>query len=117
MKRKRTWLWCVIIVVILIAIAGLAGWKMGLFEKIFVKRYEAEREMEMTAAVQGKELMALASSEEEAEEIAFLYNIELVSYADGVAVYTTEEPVRDVILRGKEEGYPELSINFIREAY
>lgn len=57
------------------------------------------------------ELMALVDSQEEAEEIASLYDITLSSYAYGVAIYTTDRDAGEVISEGQEQGYPELSIN------
>ena len=45
------------------------------------------------------------------------YGIEFVSFENGLALFRTEENPFDVIARGKENGYPELSINFIRTGY
>ncbi len=56
-------------------------------------------------------LMALAENEEEAQKISELYQIELVSFSYGVAVYQTDKNPHDVIKYGKEKGYPQLSIN------
>lgn len=58
-----------------------------------------------------KTLVGLAETEEEAEKIAELYNIELLTFSTGVAVYKTEEDLNTVIKRGKDNGYPELSVN------
>lgn len=65
---------------------------------------------ELETSVQGQ-LLALVDTQEEAEEIAALYGIELLSFSDGVAVYYTEEDVSSVIARGKENGWVELSEN------
>lgn len=59
------------------------------------------------------ELIAVPESMEEAEEIAKLYGIELKSYSGGVAVYLTEENPREVINRGKENGWPAIDFNHI----
>ena len=61
--------------------------------------------------VEGKELLALVETEEEALRIAELYGIELVSFQYGVAAYHTEEDPVAVIRRGQENGWPALEIN------
>jgi len=60
---------------------------------------------------EGKELVALAETEEEAKAIAEQYGIELVEFSYGVATFHTEEDPRDVIARGEENGWPTLSLN------
>ncbi len=62
---------------------------------------------------EGKELLTLVKTEEEAEQLAELYGIELVEYGNGLAVFHTEENPYDVIWRGEENGWPELEINYI----
>lgn len=62
-------------------------------------------------------LLYLAETREAADEIASLYGIELVSYEDGLAVYYTDEDPRNVILRGEENGWPQLSPNYIVTPY
>ena len=116
MKRKMIWC-CAIAVIILVA--GFGGYKMGLFEKILAPRQEVEQDESRAVAdvVEGRELMAVVSTEEEAKEIASLYDIELVMYADGVAEYTTKEPLHEAILKGKEAGYPEVFVNLERNLY
>ncbi len=57
------------------------------------------------------ELIALVSTQEEADEIAKLYGIELKRFNEGVAVYVTKENPRDVILRGEENGWPPVALN------
>lgn len=59
------------------------------------------------------QLMCIAETEEEAQEIAELYGITLVEYGYGVASFFTEENPREVIKRGQENGWPELSLNSI----
>jgi len=58
-----------------------------------------------------RELMALASSEEEAQEIADLYGIELVHFESGVASYHTDEDPAAVIQRGIDNGWPLIAVN------
>lgn len=65
----------------------------------------------------GRELMCLAGSEEQANEIAELYGIELVSFSSPVAVFHTEDDPYKVIERGKTEGWPELSVNGVSKAH
>ncbi len=60
---------------------------------------------------QGEELLSLTETEEDARAIAELYGIELISFSYGVAVYHTEEAPDAVIARGKENGWPSLSLN------
>ena len=76
-------------------------------------------EMEGANAMQLAEnpLMAIADSEEAAEEIAELYGITLVTCENGIAVYQTEEDPMQVISRGQENNYPQLSLNFKRELH
>ncbi|MDE7179394.1 MAG: hypothetical protein K2O59_16455 [Lachnospiraceae bacterium] len=60
-------------------------------------------------------LMATVATEEEAKEIADLYEITFVSFEYGVAVYQTEEDPMKVIARGQENDFPQLSLNMKRE--
>lgn len=62
-------------------------------------------------------LVAEAGSQEEAQKIAEQYGITLVSYGNGIATYQTDEDLYEVIARGEENGYPQLSINFVHEAF
>ncbi len=65
--------------------------------------------------VEGAELMCLADSQAEAEDIAELYDITLVEFANGVATFTTDKDLQEVIQIGKDNGWTELSINHIIE--
>lgn len=56
-------------------------------------------------------LMAWVESEEEAQQIAEAYGIELCSYGLNVATYHTDDDPMAVIRRGQEQGLPELSPN------
>ena len=64
---------------------------------------------------EGRELTAMVQTEEEAQRIAELYGIELVSYKFGLAAFHTEEDPNEVIRRGKENGWPTLEINYLRK--
>lgn len=57
------------------------------------------------------ELIALAENRAEAEKIAELYKIELSSFSDGVAVYTTEKDPQELMELGDNNGYPTLTVN------
>ena len=61
--------------------------------------------------VEGKELLCLVGTQEEAEAIARQYGIQLVEYSYGVATFHTDDNPNDVIAMGKKLGYPELSLN------
>ena len=61
--------------------------------------------------VEGEELLCLADSREQAQEIADQYGIELVNFSYGVATFHTTEDPQKIIDMGKEKGYPELSLN------
>ena len=56
-------------------------------------------------------LVALADTEEEAKRIANLYDIDLISFSYGVAVYDTDKDLHKLIKWGEKQGYPRLSIN------
>lgn len=66
---------------------------------------------------QSTELVALADDEEQAQEIAALYQIELLSFSDGVAVYTTDQEPGELIALGKQNGYPLLTVNHTLQLY
>ena len=66
-------------------------------------------------AVSGRELMAVVETKEEAEAIAKMYAITLVAYEEGVAEYTTDKPILEVIMEGEDNGYPKLSVNYRKE--
>lgn len=63
------------------------------------------------------QLTALADSQEAAQEIADLYGIELKSYSHGVATYTTDKNLREILDLGLENDYPELTPNFENQLY
>lgn len=62
---------------------------------------------------EGRELMCLADSREEAQAIADSYGITLVDFSYGVAVFTTQESPSSVIARGEAQGLHPLSPNQI----
>ena len=63
------------------------------------------------------ELTALADTREEAERIAELYGIELSSYSYGVATYTTDKNLKELMDLGLENDYPELTPNYEQQLF
>lgn len=66
---------------------------------------------------QAQELIALVSTQGEAEETARLYGIDLVSFFDGVAVYSTTRDLSVLSELGAQNGYPALEPNRTRTLY
>ena len=62
-------------------------------------------------------LIGKAETLEEAEELAQLYGITLVEFRQGAALFHTEEDPRAVIRRGQENGWPELSLNYVKTPF
>lgn len=62
-------------------------------------------------APQTRQLIATVESLEKAQELAELYGIELLDYGSQIALFGTEEDPESVIQRGKDNGWPELSLN------
>lgn len=63
------------------------------------------------------QLTALADSQEAAQEIADLYGIELKSYSYGVATYTTDKNLQEILDLGQENDYPELTPDHESQLY
>lgn len=59
------------------------------------------------------ELTALAETLKEAQDIAALYDIELLSFENGVALFYTDKNTAELIACGIQNGWPELSENHI----
>lgn len=62
------------------------------------------------------ELYAVVDSRKEAEKIAKKLKIKLKAYSYGVATYTVDRSVSDVIKEGKKKKLPELKIVTVLEA-
>jgi flagellar basal body-associated protein FliL len=110
----------IVIAVVILILLVLVGWYV-LFSRFgigpvppFLYRETVPLEGFETIEVAEEPLMATVDSEEEAENIAQLYGITLVSYENGLALYRTDENVFDVLARGQKNGYPQLSINGVR---
>ena len=65
----------------------------------------------ISGIIEGEELFCICRSQEEAEEIAESYGIELVRWSDNVAVFHTEEDPGAIIRYGQENGLVPLSLN------
>lgn len=63
------------------------------------------------------QLMGSAKTLEDAQALAELYGIELVEYRHELALFRTEEDPREVIRRGRDNGWPGLSLNGTVQAY
>lgn len=61
------------------------------------------------------QLMGFAESQEDAEALAELYGITLVEYQNGLALFHTDEDPKEVIRRGQENGWQELSLNRVQK--
>lgn len=111
------------IVVVVIIVFVFGGWYIAFtrfgvgpaFPFLAVKKLD-ESQVEMLEVAENQ-LMALTDTEEQAKEIAAQYGIEFVSFENGLALYHTEEDPFEVITRGQENGYPQISVNFVRSGY
>ena len=103
MRNSIIW----ILLLILFAFTGCAGRKQPAVSPL------PSASIQYPEAAEGEELMTSVESREEAEEIAALYGIELVSCSEHVATFHTEEDLHSVIRRGKENGWPPLEINYV----
>lgn len=56
-------------------------------------------------------LMAFAKTREDAEKIASLYEITLLTYSDQIALYYTEKDPNELVKLGKKNGWPAISKN------
>ena len=117
MKRKM--LTVVIVIIVVIALV-FVGWYVMFVHFImgpafqFLKVQKMNIEGMERVMVADNSLMAETKTEEDAREIAEQYGIEFVSFENGIALYHTEEDPFEVIARGQENGYPRLSVNYIR---
>lgn len=120
MKKKML---TVVIVIIAVIVLILVGWYVmyvyfGIGPAVpFLpeKTISLENMRDISDGEESKtQLMALVETEEEAQSIAEQYEIELVSFSDGVAEYETELDPTEVIAHGQEMGYPQLYLNIER---
>ncbi|MFG6337255.1 MAG: hypothetical protein K1W31_02080 [Lachnospiraceae bacterium] len=120
MRKKMLMIGIVVVVIIVFVFGGwyIAFTRFGVgpaFPFLAVKKLD-ESQVEMLEVAENQ-LMALVDTEEQAQEIAAQYGIEFVSFENGLALYHTEEDPFEVITRGQENGYPQISVNFVRSGY
>ncbi len=120
MRKKMLMIGIVVVVIIVFVFGGwyIAFTRFGVgpaFPFLAVKKLD-ESQVEMLEVAENQ-LMALVDTEEQAKEIAAQYGIEFVSFENGLALYHTEEDPFEVITRGQENGYPQISVNFVRSGY
>lgn len=87
------------------------AWSIAVLFNLFGCAKPVPAEPVTTDAVPGRELYCLAESQTEAEEIASSYDITLVSFGDGVATFTTDKDLHEVIEYGKKYNLAPISIN------
>lgn len=110
----------VIMIVIGVMLVVMFGWyisfvRFGIGPAFpFLPEKTLEMNGEGLGVLARDQLMALVESEQNAEEIAYQYGIELIEYKDGVATFRTEEDPQAVIDRGQENGYYPLYLNYVR---
>ena len=98
------------IIVVAVIIAGVVVYKNTGRVKLSKEQTVEELQMEETDGEAG--LMATPGTLEEAEKIAELYGITLISYENKVAVYLTDKDIQELIRMGKEKGYPTIDVNY-----
>ena len=107
MKKKRM---TVIVVVAIVAVAAV------LSAAFFLRPKEAVYGVERPE--QGMlELIGLADTEAQAEQMATDYGIQLIRYAEGVATFQTDKTYDEIVEIGQEKGLEELSINDTNTIY
>lgn len=110
----------IILGVAAVVVLAFGGWYIG-FTRFAIgpsfpilQAKEIDTSQVRVSELAENQLIGLADTEEQAQEIAEQYGITLVSYDMGVATYHSEENPLEVINRGKENGYPELSLNHVQ---
>lgn len=112
----------IVLILLILLIVFFAGWyflfcNMGIGPVFpFLPKQEVKMESTAVEILGESQLMTFVETEEQAKEIAEQYGIEFVSLNEGIAVYKTEEKVEDVIARGRENGYQELYLNYVKTA-
>ncbi len=62
-------------------------------------------------------LLALVDSREDAEKIAELYGITLDSVNAGLAKFTTDQDILELIKLGRKNGWPEVQPNYLYQLF
>ncbi len=120
MKKK---ILTVVIGILVVSVLVIVGWYVmfvhfGMGPAFpFLKVQKIDMKNMDQVMIAENSLMCEADTEEDAREIAEQYDIEFVSFENGIALYRTEENPFEVIARGQQNDYPQLSVNFIRTGY
>lgn len=120
MKKK---ILTVVIGILVVSVLVIVGWYVmfvhfGMGPAFpFLKVQKIDMKNMDQVMIAENSLMCEADTEEDAREIAEQYDIEFVSFENGIALYRTEENPFEVIVRGQQNDYPQLSVNFIRTGY
>lgn len=91
------------------AVAMLVNHGKASAEEVHLENATAYKDATDLETVQ---LTCLADSQQEAEQIAQSYGIELVSFEYGVAVFKSDKPYRELIAYGEENNLKQLSIDY-----
>lgn len=59
------------------------------------------------------ELVGMFDTEQQALEAAKLYDVKLKDFSYGTAVFSTDKDLDELLALGKENGWPELSKNYV----
>ena len=106
---KKKFIITVVLAVALVFCLGAAFWLKPKKEEVHIDGKPIE---------QGNlQLVCMTDTNEEAEKIAADYGIELLSYAEKVAVFQTDKSYAEILEIGKDKGLPGLSPNNIMKAY
>lgn len=101
---------------VLLSVAGLSG--CGRNRELTKMTTDIEvKTKELSGSDEPTQVMALADTQEAAQEIADLYGIELKNFSYGVATYTTDKNLQELLELGQENGYPELSLDYENQLY
>ncbi|MDD6203209.1 MAG: hypothetical protein PUB13_09790 [Lachnospiraceae bacterium] len=112
--KKMKWIIGAAVVLLIILIGILVIRKTADSRVVYEYTSGTKEKLDPNTILNGQNevrLTTLTETEEEAQEIADLYQIELVSYYKGLAVYKTDKNPEEVIRMGVENGYPPISID------
>lgn len=115
LKNKKVFIVVGLIIVIAVIIVIVMVKKMTYVE---ISMEENDVVLEDISIVdQTLEYTCVIDTQEEAEEVAQAYGIELVSFEYGIALFSTNIPYSDLIKLSEEKGLPMLSVNGTMKAF
>jgi len=100
----------------IIVIGVMAVLVVALSASFCLKPKEASRGKKVTEKAE-LELVGVAEDEEAAKKAAEEYGIKLVSYNEGIAVYSTDKTYEEIVRLGEEKGLIGLSLNITDRAF